>query len=120
MLMFVLLPDGVLDFDIGLIPGVFVGAFLAALFSGELKWQGWSGASSMHRYLIGAMLMGFGAMLAGGCSIGAGVTGGSTMAFTAWLALTAMWVGGSVTHWLVDQHGFFRKKDEEKVVADIR
>jgi uncharacterized protein len=120
MLMFVLLPDGVLDFDIGLIPGVFAGAFLAALFSGDLEWQGWSEASSMHRYLIGAMLMGFGAMLAGGCSIGAGVTGGSTMAFTAWLALTAMWVGGSVTHWLVDQHDFFRKKDEEKVVADIR
>ena len=92
-------------FGTGLVPGVFIGAFLAALVAGELKWEGWSGAHSMHRYLIGAALMGFGAMLAGGCSIGAGVTGGTTFALTAWVALTAMWVGGIVTDLLLDQRG---------------
>lgn len=102
MLMFFLLPDGGLDFDIGLIPGVALGAFVAAALSRELKWQGWSGAGSMHRYLIGAALMGFGAMLAGGCAIGAGVTGGSTLALTMWLALLAMWAGGMATHWIID------------------
>ncbi|MEZ5799744.1 MAG: YeeE/YedE thiosulfate transporter family protein [Nitratireductor sp.] len=30
----------------------------------------------MLRYLVGASLMGFGGMLAGGCAVGAGVTGG--------------------------------------------
>lgn len=103
MLMFFLLPDAGLDFDIGLIPGVAAGAFLAAVFGRELKWQGWSGARSMHRYLIGAALMGFGAMLAGGCSIGAGVTGASTLALSAWVALTAMWAGGAATDALVDR-----------------
>lgn len=102
MLMFTLLPDTEVDFDIGLVPGVAIGAFLAAAFSHELAWQGWSGARSMHRYLIGAGLMGFGAMLAGGCSIGAGVSGTSTMALTAWIALTAMWVGGAATYLIVD------------------
>jgi len=102
MLMFFLLPDAALDFDIGLIPGVAAGAFGAAALAGELKWEGWSGARSMHRYLVGAGLMGVGAMLAGGCSIGAGVTGTSTMALTAWIALTAMWAGGAVTDYLVD------------------
>ncbi len=104
-LMFVLTPDHGLDFDIGLVPGVFLGAFLAAAHGRELAWQGWSGAQSMHRYLIGAGLMGFGAMLAGGCSIGAGVSGGSAMAMTAWIALTAMWVGGAVTDAIVDRRG---------------
>jgi len=103
MLMFFLLPDAGLDFDIGMVPGVAAGAFLAAAIAGELQWQGWSGARSMHRYLIGAALMGFGAMLAGGCSIGAGVTGTSTLAMTAWIALTSMWIGGAVTNALVDR-----------------
>lgn len=101
-LMFFLRPDGVIDFDVGLIPGVATGAFCAALTAGELRWEGWSGAGSMHRYLIGAALMGFGAMLAGGCAIGAGVTGGSTLAVTMWLALMSMWAGGTVAHLMLD------------------
>ncbi|HUS52939.1 MAG TPA: YeeE/YedE family protein [Thermohalobaculum sp.] len=103
MLMFFLLPDQGLDFDVGLISGVAAGAFLAATLGHELKWQGWQGARSMRRYLTGAGMMGFGAMLAGGCSIGAGVTGGSTLALTAWIALTAMWTGGAATDLLVDR-----------------
>ena len=103
MLMFVLLPDGGIDFDIGLVPGVFLGSFLAALVAGELAWQGWEGARAMQRYLLGAVLMGFGAMLAGGCSIGAGVSGGSTLAVTAWVALAAMWLGGTLADHLVDR-----------------
>jgi uncharacterized membrane protein YedE/YeeE len=59
----------------------------------------------MQRYLTGALMMGVGAMLAGGCSIGAGVSGGSTLALTAWVALLAMWVGGTVTDHLVDRRG---------------
>ena len=47
--------------------------------------------------------MGFGAMLAGGCSIGAGVTGGSIFVGTAWLALFCMWLGAAVTDLLFDQ-----------------
>lgn len=103
MLMFVLLPDGGVDFDIGLVPGVFLGAFLAALAARELAWQGWEGARAMQRYLTGALLMGFGAMLAGGCSIGAGVSGASTLALTAWVALASMWLGGTLTDRLVDR-----------------
>jgi uncharacterized membrane protein YedE/YeeE len=103
MLMFVLLPDGGVDFDIGLVPGVFLGAFLAALATRELAWQGWEGARAMQRYLLGALLMGFGAMLAGGCSIGAGVSGASTLALTAWVALASMWLGGTLADRLVDR-----------------
>lgn len=41
--------------------------------------------------------MGFGAMLAGGCAVGAGVTGGAIFALTSWVALAAMWVGAIAT-----------------------
>ena len=102
-LMFFMTASDTLDFDVGLIPGVFLGAALAALLAREWKLEGFEGARSMRRYLSGAAMMGFGAMLAGGCAIGAGVTGGSTFATSAWLALTAMWLGAVLTDYLVDQ-----------------
>lgn len=92
-----------LSFDVGLVPGVFLGAFLAAAWGRELKFQGFEGAEPMRRAMIGAALMGFGAMLAGGCAIGAGVTGGSIFAATALVALFFMWVGAAITDWLVDR-----------------
>lgn len=104
-LMFFLTADPVLQFDIGLVPGVFLGAFLAAAWGRELKWQGFDSAGNMRRALVGAAFMGLGGMLAGGCAIGAGVTGGSIFVGTAWLALFCMWLGGMATSWLLDQRG---------------
>ncbi len=102
-LMFFLNPNPALRFDVGLVPGVVLGAFLAALIGRDLKWQGYDGADAMRRSLIGAAMMGFGGMLAGGCAIGAGVTGGSIFAATALLALTCMWIGAVLTDVLLDQ-----------------
>jgi uncharacterized membrane protein YedE/YeeE len=92
-----------LGFDVGLVPGVFAGSLIAALLFGDFELQGYHGGQSMARYITGASLMGFGAMLAGGCAVGAGLTGGAVFALTAWLALFSMWVGAGVTDWLVDQ-----------------
>ncbi|MFN4193220.1 MAG: YeeE/YedE family protein [Tabrizicola sp.] len=108
-LMFFLTEDPKFDFDIGLVPGVFLGALLAAAWGRELKFKGFEGEGQMRRSMTGAALMGFGAMLAGGCAIGAGVTGGSIFVATAWLALFCMWVGAVVTDWLVDQSGLRRQ-----------
>lgn len=94
-----------LDFDLGIIPGVFLGSFAAAAMSHELRLDGFSGASGMRRYLFGAVLMGFGAMLAGGCAVGAGVTGASVFALTAWIVLGGMWLGAGITDYLVDRRG---------------
>jgi len=102
-LMFFLVSDPVLEFDVGLVPGVVIGAFVASWLTGEFKFQGFEGEANMRRSMTGAVLMGFGAMLAGGCAIGAGVTGGSIFVGTAWLALLCMWIGAMVTDALVDQ-----------------
>ncbi len=48
-------------------------------------------------------MMGFGSMLAGGCAVGAGVTGGAILAITAWVALFFMWLGAGATDWLIDR-----------------
>lgn len=102
-LMFFLIPDPVLEFDVGLVPGVVIGAFAASWLAGEFKFQGFDSEANMRRSMFGAVLMGFGAMLAGGCAIGAGVTGTSILVGTAWLALLCMWIGAVFTDALVDQ-----------------
>jgi uncharacterized membrane protein YedE/YeeE len=90
-------------FGIGLVPGVFLGSFLAALLNREFRIQTFDQESGMTRYLVGASLMGFGGMLAGGCAVGAGVTGGSVLSLTAWVALFSMWLGAGATDLLVDR-----------------
>lgn len=107
-LMFFLTSDPVLKFEIGLIPGVFLGAFFASLLNREFEFQGFDGPAPMRRGMIGAALMGFGGMLAGGCAIGNGVTGTSIFALTSWIALFFMWVGAMIMDFLVDQQGVRR------------
>jgi uncharacterized membrane protein YedE/YeeE len=103
-LMLVLSPPGQpWDFDIGLVPGVVLGSFLAGLWGKELKLEGFKDGSSMRRYIIGAIAMGFGGMLAGGCAVGAGVSGAAVFALTAWISLIGMWLGAGLTDRWVDQ-----------------
>ncbi|MFY9210484.1 MAG: YeeE/YedE family protein [Aestuariivita sp.] len=90
-----------LGFGVGLVPGVFAGAALMALASNEARIERFGPDTPMERYLIGAVLMGFGSMLAGGCAVGAGMSGGSVFALTAWLAVFSMWIGAMATHRLV-------------------
>ena len=104
-LMYFLDRGAILEFDVGLVPGVFLGAMLSAGLAGEMKIQAFDGPATMRKAMIGAALMGFGGMLAGGCAIGAGVTGGSIFVGTAWSALFFMWVGAMITDFLIDQSG---------------
>jgi uncharacterized membrane protein YedE/YeeE len=102
--MLVLSPPGQpLKFDIGLVPGVFIGSFVAAALAGELKLEGFQGGQAMRRYIAGAVLMGFGGMLAGGCAVGAGVSGAAVFTLTAWVTLFAMWGAAMFTDWWMDR-----------------
>lgn len=105
-LMLVLSPPGQsLKFDLGLVPGVALGAFASALLWRELKLEGFQGGQSMRRYIVGAILMGFGGMLAGGCAVGAGVSGAAIFTLTAFVTLSTIWVAAAATDWLVDRRG---------------
>jgi uncharacterized membrane protein YedE/YeeE len=59
--------------------------------------------------------MGFGAMLAGGCAVGAGVTGASVFALTAWIVLGGMWCGAALTDFVVDRWLFAAKPAQSPV-----
>ncbi|MEO1159212.1 MAG: YeeE/YedE family protein [Pseudomonadota bacterium] len=96
-------PNLSLGFGLGLVPGVFAGSFVASCLSGEFHIQTFNEHAPMPRYIAGASLMGFGSMLAGGCAVGAGMTGGAVLALTAWIALVCMWLGAGVTDLLADR-----------------
>jgi uncharacterized protein len=94
-------PGNSFDFDAALIPGVLLGSFLAAAASRELKVERFEGVPAMGRYLAGAAFMGFGGMLAGGCSVGS-VSGSAVFATTACTTLFAIWGGAALTGYLLD------------------
>lgn len=97
-------PELPASFGLGLVPGVFLGAMAVALARGEARFQRFGNEVPMERYLLGGVLMGFGSMLAGGCAVGAGVSGGSILAVTAWVAVFCMWVGAMATELLLQAH----------------
>lgn len=88
-----------LGFSVGLVPGVFIGSAVMAILSREFVIARFGPEVPMERYIAGAALMGFGAMLAGGCAVGAAVSGGAIMALTAWVAGASMWAGAILTIW---------------------
>lgn len=96
-------PGGALSFDLGLIPGVLLGAMIGSVFGRTFKLEGFHDPRTMIRYMIGGCFMGFGAILAGGCAIGAGVSGASVFAITAWLTLWSIWLGAVITDIVVDR-----------------
>jgi len=80
-------------FGTGLIGGVLAGALVAALLSRRFVWESFDSAGQMGRSLGGGALMGVGGVLAGGCTVGAGLAGLPTLGVAALIAFAAIVVG---------------------------
>ena len=90
--------------DQGVLLGTIAGALLAALLSGTFRIEGFrtAGAAPLWRYVSGAVLMGFGGILAVGCTIGAGFTGGSVLAISSLAGLASMIGAAAISGRLLD------------------
>lgn len=90
--------DTVAGLDQGLLIGTILGALIAAIAFRDFRVATFSDpeAPSIWRYLVGSVLMGFGGILAVGCTIGAGFTGGSVLAVSSLVGLASMIVGAVV------------------------
>ena len=84
------------NFGIGLILGVMAGALISALTGGRFEWQSFETPRQTGRYALGALMMGFGGVLAGGCSVGAGLAGMAMQSFAALLALGSIMIAGFI------------------------
>ena len=81
------------DFGIGSVFGVILGSWIAAWLADEFRWEAFDDHHEMRRHLTGALLMGIGGIMAGGCTIGQGLTAGSLLALSWPLAVGSMIVG---------------------------
>ena len=84
-----------LTFGIASLLGVAVGSLIYALATKTFRWEGFASVDDLKMQLLGAMLMGFGGVLAMGCTVGQGMTGVSTLAIGSFIALAGI-IGGSV------------------------
>jgi uncharacterized protein len=80
-------------FGVGFLAGIVGGSVLASILAGEFKVVGFTEATPTGRYLAGGALMGLGGVLAGGCTIGAGLAGVATLSVAAILALASIVAG---------------------------
>ncbi len=85
-------------FGTGLLGGVLLGALAASLLTGTFAWQSFDSPRQTGRYVSGAVLMGVGGVLAGGCTVGAGLSGVPTLSLASLLAIVTMATGA----WLTD------------------
>jgi len=92
-------------FGVGMIGGVILGAFVAALLFRELRLESFETPGQTLRYIAGGVLMGLGGVLAGGCTIGAGLTGVSTLAIGPMIALAAIITGAKATQIALESRG---------------
>lgn len=82
-----------LDFGVMSVPGVVLGATIAARKADELRWEAFDDHIEMRRHIVGAALMGFGGVLAGGCTIGQGLTAGSLLSLSWPVAVIGIMLG---------------------------
>ncbi|MCP1200821.1 YeeE/YedE family protein [Notoacmeibacter sp. MSK16QG-6] len=108
-----------LSTDVGIIAGTIAGAFLSALAFRNFRIQTFAetGVPSIWRYAAGGVLMGFGGILAVGCTIGAGFTGGSVLAATALVGLAMMILFAGLTDLVL---GSFDKRAASRKPAQLQ
>lgn len=86
-----------LNFGVMAVLGVIAGSLLWALLSRSFRIEWFSSGRDAFNHIIGATLMGFGGVLAMGCTIGQAVTGVSTLAIGSFLTFGAIFIGSALT-----------------------
>jgi len=95
----------VVDWEVMIVLGAVLGAFLAAWHGSELTAE-WLPAMWVARFgedslsfrlgvaLLGGVFMAFGARLAGGCTSGHGISGTMQLAVGSWISVFCFFIGG--------------------------
>ncbi len=85
-----------LTFGVAVVAGVLLGSFAAAMWSKTFRVEMFADRNDLLRHVGAGALMGFGGVMAAGCTVGQGLTGLSTLAVGSLLAFAGI-VGGAVS-----------------------
>ncbi|MFC1773775.1 YeeE/YedE family protein [Pseudomonadota bacterium] len=86
-----------LTFGVMAVAGVILGSLLWSLLSRSFRFEWFASFRDFFSHFIGAILMGFGGVLALGCTIGQGITGISTLALGSFIAFGGIVLGSALT-----------------------
>lgn len=76
--------------------GIIAGALLAALLASQFKFKKIKSIKQVVAAVLGGLLMGYGARLAGGCNIGALYSGISSLSLSGWVFALFLLVGAFI------------------------
>ena len=86
-----------INFGIAVVLGVIAGSFLYTVATRSFRIETFASRSDLINHLLAGFLMGFGGVIALGCTIGQGVTGMSTLSLGSLLALLSIISGSALT-----------------------
>jgi len=99
-----------IGFGVAAVFGVILGSFAYVILTGKFRLEFFVGRDDMLRHIYGGILMGFGGVLALGCTVGQGITGMSTLALGSLMALVSIIFGSALTmkveYYRLDDMGF--------------
>ena len=85
-----------LSFGTGSVIGVILGALIGSLIKGQFRWEACDDARELRRQILGGGLMGAGAIIAVGCSVGQGLSAFSVLAYGAPLTFASIIIGAAI------------------------
>lgn len=84
------------SFAVGSVVGVWTGAFVGSLMRGHFRWEACEDPRELRRQIVGAAIMGAGAVIAVGCTIGQGLSAFSVLAYSAPVTFLAILAGAAL------------------------
>ena len=100
---------GDLDFPIGAVIGVSLGAAIGSFFKSEFRWEACDDARELGRQIMGAAMMGFGGVLAAGCTIGQGLSALSLLSLSAPVTIVSILIGARIGLYLLVEASFLKR-----------
>jgi uncharacterized membrane protein YedE/YeeE len=77
--------------------GLLMGAWISTVQQGAFRWEGFTRIGDLALHVLGGALMGMGAVMAMGCSIGQGLSGLSTLSVGSLCAVLGIVLGAVLT-----------------------
>lgn len=83
------------SFAVGSVLGVLFGAFIGSIIKGHFRWEACDDPRELRRQITGAALMGVGAVIAMGCTVGQGMSAFSVLAYSAPVTFLSIFAGAA-------------------------
>ena len=84
------------SFGTGSVVGVVLGSLIGSLLKGQFRWESCDDPRELRRQLFGAFIMGMGAVIAVGCSVGQGLSAFSVLAYSAPVTFVCIMLGAAL------------------------